>query len=285
MTAGRAPGGLRAFAGFCADSAGRLRHSPSLRRSLALWLVIGLLGTEALSLAVAGLHGGGWATASLGTVGWWALIALVMAGGAAMLERPDGVAVEAYGVPNGLSALRAWFCLPLLLCATWSLPGRLGFVLWVTVGGAVGMLDFVDGFVARRFGPVTKLGKAIDPAMDVLFFSVGAVGSAHLGILTWWLAALILFRYLAPLLLTPVVFLLGRRPELVHTVWGRRSTALIGLVLIISMLVHVAGGPVALIDAAVGLPLLVPTCLLHFAALVRRVAGAPAAGHAQLLPS
>ena len=77
----------------------------------------------------------------------------------------------------------------------------------------------------------------------------------------------------------------GRRPELVHTVWGRRNTALIGLVLIISMLVHVAGGPVALIDLAVGLPLLVPTGLLHFAALVRRVAAAPAAGRAQPLPS
>ncbi|MGD0834503.1 MAG: CDP-alcohol phosphatidyltransferase family protein [Candidatus Dormibacteria bacterium] len=283
--AGRAPGGLRGLAGFCASSAGRLRRSRSLRRSLALWCALGLLGAEALSLAVAGLHGGGWATAILGTLVWWALIALVMAGGAAMLERPDGVAVDVYGVPNGLSAFRAWFCLPLLLCATWSLPGQLGLVLWVTVGGAVGMLDFVDGFVARRFGPVTKLGKAIDPAMDVLFFSVAAAGSAHLGILTWWLAALILFRYLAPLLLTPVVFLLGRRPELVHTVWGRRNTALIGLVLIISMLVHVAGGPVALIDLAVGLPLLVPTGLLHFAALVRRVAAAPAAGRAQPLPS
>jgi uncharacterized membrane protein YdfJ with MMPL/SSD domain len=73
------------------------------------------------------------------------------------------------------------------------------------------------------------------------------------------------------------VFLLGRRPELVHTAWGRRNTALIGLVLVVSMLVKVFGGPVAVVDMAVGLPLLVPTCLLHFAALVQRVSSAPVA--------
>ena len=43
-----------------------------------------------------------------------------------------------------------------------------------------------------------------------------------------WLAALIGFRYFAPVLGTPFVFLAKRRPELVHTVWGRRNTILIG---------------------------------------------------------
>jgi phosphatidylglycerophosphate synthase len=198
-----------------------------------------------------------------------------MAGGAALLTRPDGTPVDLYGVPNGLSAFRAWLCLPLLLCAAWSMPDRLGLLLWIFVGGSVGMLDAVDGWYARRFGPVTRLGKAIDPAMDALFFSVGAVGSVWLGIFTWWLATLILVRYLGPLLLTPIVFLLQRRPELVRTTWGRYSTMLTGLVLFVCMLVKVSGGPVTLINAVVGLPLLVPTTLLHFRALAQRVLAAP----------
>ena len=192
-----------------------------------------------------------------------------------MLVRPDATPVDRYGVPNGLSALRAWLCLPLLLCTAWSLPDRLSLILWIFVGGSVGMLDAVDGWVARRFGPVTQLGKAIDPAMDSLFFSVAAVGNILLGILTWWLAALILFRYLAPLLLTPIVFLLRRRPELVRTNWGRYNTVLTGVVLTVCMLVFVWGGPVGLVNAVVGLPLLVPTMLLHFRSLAQRVAAAP----------
>jgi phosphatidylglycerophosphate synthase len=213
--------------------------------------------------------------AGLLTLGFWVLAGLVMAAGAAMLVRPDGSPVDFYGVPNGLSALRAWLCPPLLLCTGWSLPGRDGLALWVFVGGSVGMLDAVDGWVARRFGPVTQLGKAMDPGTDALYFTVGAIASLWLGIFTWWLMALIVFRYCAPLLLTPVVFLLRRRPELVRTPWGRYNTMLTGLVLFVCMLVRVAGGPVTLVNAAVGLPLLVPTALLHFRALAERVAAAP----------
>ncbi|HYA01302.1 MAG TPA: CDP-alcohol phosphatidyltransferase family protein [Candidatus Binatia bacterium] len=224
---------------------------------------------------VAVLHGRDLAVAVLVTAGWWLLIGLVLAGGATLLVEPSGARVDRYGVPNGLSALRAWLCLPLLLCCAWSLPHRLSLILWVFVGGSVGLLDAADGWVARRWGPVTQLGKAIDPAMDALYFSIAAVGNILLGILTVWLAALILFRYLAPLLLTPVVFLLRRRPELVRTDWGRRNTVLTGVVLTVCMLVYVAGGPVTLTNLVVGLPLLVPTMLLHFRSLALRVVAAP----------
>jgi phosphatidylglycerophosphate synthase len=132
---------------------------------------------------------------------------------------------------------------------------------------------------------VTRLGKAIDPATDALYFSVAAIGSVWLGIFTWWLMALVVFRYLAPLLLTPVVFLLHRRPELVRTPWGRYSTMLTGLVLVVCMLVKVAGGPVTLVNAVVGLPLLVPTTVLHFRALAQRVAEAPLAAGGAGTPS
>jgi phosphatidylglycerophosphate synthase len=252
----------------------RLGASRRLRRSLLLWLAAGLVLSEGFAVAVAQLHGGGWVTAGLLTLAWWLLVAVIMAGGAAMLVSPDGAAVDHYGVPNGLSALRAWLCLPLLLLTTWSLPGRLAIILWVFVGGAVGMLDAVDGWWARRFGPLTRLGKAIDPAMDALFFSIAAVGNVALGILTWWLAAVILVRYLAPLLLTPVVFLLQRRPELVRTEWGRRNTIVTGVVLLACLLVDVAGGPVAIANAA-SLALLVPTAVLHFRSLGQRLAAAP----------
>jgi len=239
------------------------------------WLAVGLVASEAFSLTVARLHGGGGVVAGLLTLAGWLVVALVMAGGAAMLVAPDGTPVDLYGVPNGLSALRAWLCPPLLFCTGWSLPDRLGLLLWIFAGGSVGMLDAVDGWVARRFGPVTQLGKAIDPATDALYFSVAAIASVWLGIFTWWLMALVVFRYLGPLLLTPIVFLLRRRPELVRTAWGRYNTMLTGLVLFVCMLVKVVGGPVTLANAVIGLPLLVPTALLHFRALGERVAASP----------
>jgi phosphatidylglycerophosphate synthase len=266
---------LKGIAGLYAEAISRLRRSPRLRRSLGIWAALGLIAGEALSVSVALVHGSEALLAAAATVAWWALITLVLIGGAALLNTPDGTPVESYGVPNGLTALRAYGSMPLLFIATLSLPGRLALALWGGVGGVVGLLDAVDGFVARRFGPITVLGKALDPFVDALFFIVGAVGSFALGVFPLWVMALVLFRYAAPVMATPLVFLTGRRPELVYTVWGRRNTQLTGVVLFTLFWVRVAGGPVELAALFAALPTLVPTTLLHFVALARRAASAP----------
>jgi len=264
----------------------RLRESSRLRHSLALWSFVGLVTSEGFAIPVALLHGSDSVVpAAAATLVWWLLVTVVVVGGAAMLTTPDGVSVDRYGVPNGLTAIRAWFCVPLLVLATLSLPGRLPLALWGGVGGAVGLLDGVDGLIARRWGRVTALGKALDPFMDSLFFTAGAVGSYFLGILPLWLAALIGFRYFAPVLGTPFVFLAKRRPELVHTVWGRRNTILIGVTFFALYWVRLAGGPVWLAALIIGLPALVPTMLLHFIALGRRVAASPVVGRGPVRPA
>jgi cardiolipin synthase (CMP-forming) len=255
-----------------------LRTSRRLRLSLAAWSILGLLATTGFAVALAEMQHtvGVWVIAAL-AVAWWALVWAVVLGGAALLVTPAGEPVDLYGIPNGMTALRAWLCMPLLLCAVLSLPGRTGLVLWGAVGGPVGLLDAADGFIARRFGRITVLGKALDPFMDSLFFVAASAGSLLLGILPLWLAVLIAFRYGAPLLGTPIVLLARRRPELVHTVWGRRNTLLTGAVLFVLLLVRVVDGPVQTVALAIALPTLVPTMLLHFAALERRTLSAPIA--------
>jgi phosphatidylglycerophosphate synthase len=269
--------GLTGLAGLFGDAAARLRASAALRRSLALWLAIGLAFTDGFDILLATARGDGLVPAVAGGLAWWALVAVVFLGGAAMLRTPDGVEVHRYGLPNGLTALRAWACLPLLLCAVWAYPHDLGFILWCSAGGSIGMLDLVDGWVARRFGPITDLGKAIDPAMDAFFFAVAAVTAVMLGVWPWWLTALTLFRYLGPLLLTPLVFLLGKRPELVHTHYGRRSTAATGFALFCCMWTRIFHGPVDLVALVLTVTLLLPFMGLHFVALWRRVSEAPRA--------
>ena len=230
----------------------------------------------ATSAGVAVLH----ARASLppvlvAAVAWWLFVCLFVLGGAPLLVDRQGRHAGRYGLPNGLTALRAWLCLPLLLDASLRLPGDLALILWCSVGFAAGMLDYVDGVVARRFGPLTELGRAMDPAMDSLFFSMAAVGNLELGIVPAWLTVVLLLRYLGPFLLTPVVLLSGRRPELVHTSWGRRNTALVGVTLFACMWTRILHGPVGAVSLVLGLSLVVPTALLHFAALARRTAAAP----------
>jgi phosphatidylglycerophosphate synthase len=115
----------------------------------------------------------------------------------------------------------------------------------------------------------------MDPASDCLFFMMAAIGNVFLGILPLWLAIVILVRFAGPLLATPIVFLLHRRPELTHTRWGRWNTGATGMVIFILMWVRIFDGPVGLVAPVIALPTLIPSTLLHFYSLWVRARQAP----------
>jgi phosphatidylglycerophosphate synthase len=269
--------GLRGFLSFYGEALARFRGNRHLQLSFTAWAGMGFLFTEALGIGVAQMDSQRWVViAAVAGAVWWLLVSLVLAGGAALLTPSNGgPKLDYYGVPNGLTALRAYAVVPLMITATVSTPGRTGFVIWCSVAGVTGMLDAVDGFIARRVGPLTELGRAFDPGMDSLFFSAAAYAAWRLGILPFWLMLFIYVRYLGPLLVTPFVFLTRRRPELVHTVWGRRNTLYIGVVVFILMWVKIAGGPVDAVALGLGVPLLGITAVLHFWALAVRTYRAP----------
>ena len=269
--------GLGGFLAFYVEALARFRTSAHLRGSFAFWSGVGLVFTEALGCGVAQMDSRrAVLVAAILCAIWWVLVSAVLAGGAALLTPPHGgEPIDYYGVPNGLTALRAYAVVPLIITVSVSTPGRTGFVIWCAIAGTTGLLDAVDGFIARRVGPITELGRAFDPGMDALFFSAGFYAGWRLGIVPLWLMVFTLFRYVGPLLATPIVFLARRRPELVHTAWGRRNTLYTGVVIFTLMWVRIAGGPVDAVALALGIPLLGVSALLHFTALAQRAYRAP----------
>lgn len=206
---------------------------------------------------------------------WWVFVDIVFIAALPWLRKPDGTPVNTLGVPNGLTALRAWLTYALVLAGFLPFPGREDLVWWAVLGLTVGLFDAVDGFWARRWGPTTILGKALDPASDVVFFSIGALGCWNREIIPLWLSIVIVVRYCGPLLLTPIIFVMGKRPELVHTTWGRRNTALVGGTFVVCYFVRLAGGPVDWVALVLGVTCILPTFALHVVALVQRVRTSP----------
>jgi len=258
---------------------GRARTSSGLRFSVLAWLALGVAGSEVLTIVLARDAHAASAALVAGDAGAWFFCSAFLLAGLSLLKNPDGAIVDKVGIPNGLTLIRAWACYPMMLCAFLSLPGNDGFVFWVAIAAPVGYFDIVDGIVARTLGPITVLGKALDPGVDALYFSCGVVGGVALHLFSPWILVLTLVRYLGPLLLTPVVLALGKRPELVHTVWGRHNTLLTGWVALACTIVRATGHDAQTTSLIIGLPLLAPTTLLHFYALWKRVAGAPEAVH------
>jgi cardiolipin synthase len=60
--------------------------------------------------------------------------------------------------------------------------------------GAAGATDFLDGYVARRFGQVTTLGKVLDPTVDRLVLATAIAVIVAIGAVPAWLAAIVLAR-------------------------------------------------------------------------------------------
>ena len=69
--------------------------------------------------------------------------------------------------------------------------------------------DWVDGYVARRTGQVTELGRILDPVADRLAIAAGLVTFAIAGVFPFWAALLILVRDVA-VVLGGAVLLWGR---------------------------------------------------------------------------
>lgn len=257
------------------EAAARLRTEPTLRWSMAGWAVLGLggaVGGAVAAGAMAGPHGLR-AVGSLGPLvglAWWGLVSLGLAAGTPLLvEVPAGRRLDRIGVPNGLTALRAYGCAPVVLLAL--LPDRtLGRELFLAVASPVALLDAADGYIARRAQLVTILGRALDPVMDSLFFAVCGVASLVLGFIPLWFAVLVLGRYGLPGIAFALVYpRLRRRPTMVATSFGKAGTLLISFALLGSALLVLAGGPALPFQIGVAIPIAV-AAVGHLAVLVRR---------------
>jgi cardiolipin synthase (CMP-forming) len=93
-------------------------------------------------------------------------------------------------VPNALSATRI-LLIPVFVMLLVPEGTRLaGFLLL----GAVVSTDWVDGFIARRTGQVTELGKLLDPLADRLAMAAALVTFVALDLFPLWAALVILVR-------------------------------------------------------------------------------------------
>lgn len=250
-------------------AADRWSGSRSLRRSLAMWSGLGL-GLSLGAGASAGLLGGQFDLGLLSGAAWWvATTACLFAGISLLLQYPDQTPVNRFGIPNGITAIRAYLSLPVVLYAALP-PLGLARVLFLVIAAPIAALDFLDGYIARRAGPLTVLGRAIDPIMDTVFFSLSAVACLIVGFIPLWLAVLVLARYGLPgvgfLLLYPW---LRRRPALVATRFGKVNTLASAVTIGVSSLLVLAGGPAWQTDIALG-AVLAATALGHFVTLWRR---------------
>lgn len=98
--------------------------------------------------------------------------------------------------------------------------------LAITALAAAGVSDFFDGFLARRLGQTSALGRVLDPAADRLLTFVVVIGLAWRTIIPWWLVAILLVR---DLVMAVALLWLRRRSTQTPQVTFMGKTATFGL--------------------------------------------------------
>ena len=95
-----------------------------------------------------------------------------------------------FTVANAISFLRL-LALPVFV---WLMvgPGAYGMAFLLLV--VIGSTDWVDGYVARRFDQVTKLGKWLDPLLDRALLATASITLALLDFMPIWVLLLLVGR-------------------------------------------------------------------------------------------
>lgn len=101
-------------------------------------------------------------------------------------ERMDAV----WTVPNLLSMLR----LALVPVFLWLVLGPEADGWAFVVLMVAGFTDWLDGFVARRMGTVSRLGVLLDPLADRLYIAAALIGLVLREIIPLWLVIVLLTR-------------------------------------------------------------------------------------------
>lgn len=133
-------------------------------------------------------------------------------------------------VPNLLSFVRLAMVPVFLLLV---LDGQDALALLVLVISS--LTDFLDGYIARTFKQISRLGQLLDPAADRLFIFAALIGLAARGVIPWWLFAAIVGRDILLLILGIVAANFGYGPLPVHHL-GKVATACLFYALPILML-------------------------------------------------
>ena len=102
---------------------------------------------------------------------------------------------QVFNLPNILTFLRILLVPVLVVVLMTKFEGKEFVGLAVFLLAA--LTDFLDGFFARRWGLVTRLGKLLDPAADKILTSAAFISLVELGRVPAWIVVVIVAREFA----------------------------------------------------------------------------------------
>src|SRR5258707_10830805 len=110
-------------------------------------------------------------------------------------KKREDVASQIWNLPNSLTLLRIFLVPFLVVVLLTKFSGREFVGLGIFLVAAI--TDFFDGFFARRYNQMTRLGALLDPIADKLLMSAAFISLVELGLARAWMIVIIIGREFA----------------------------------------------------------------------------------------
>lgn len=151
---------------------------------------------------------------------------------------PAEVSSAILTLPNAVTAVRL---AGIPVCALLLLRGdyAAGAALTAVVAGT----DWLDGWLARRYGQVSRVGQLLDPLADRLLIAVVALALAIQGVISWPVLILLAGRDLLLLGGFAVLARRGVRPP--DVIWFGKAVTFYLLVIVTGLILSQTGIPLA----------------------------------------
>src|SRR3989338_8741700 len=135
-------------------------------------------------------------------------------------------------VPNSITLLRIAFIpvFVVLLLSSFPYSNLIAAALFLLLS----LTDFIDGYLARKRGQVTDVGKILDPIADKLLISIVLVLLIGRGV-EWWMALAIIIR---EVLLTAIRLVMLGNGVVIAASWLGKLKTISQIVAITAVLIH-----------------------------------------------
>ena len=133
---------------------------------------------------------------------------------------PKGGIKKILGHPNSLTLVRI-LAVPVIVILL-LFPNRLCTFVAALIFSAAAITDYLDGYLARRRGLVTDIGKVMDPVADKLLVSCSFIMLASLQWIPAWMVCIIIGREIA---VTGLRNIIAKNGEDISATWlGKYKT-------------------------------------------------------------
>lgn len=154
-----------------------------------------------------------------------------------LLRDREGFRLSAINLPTALTLLRVALA-PAVVLFLAERHFALAFALYVIAG----MSDVADGWLARRWNQITRLGTVLDPIVDILFNLAVFAGLASARLVPAWVLAVAVLRYGILLVGGASLYLFVGPVRIRPTAFGRLTGVLMSALVAFLLLLHAVRG-------------------------------------------